>query len=410
MLATLARPMIRQGRLDLIDASGRRHVLPGARPGPCAALRLHSRSAEFQIAMDPALQLGETYMAGGWDPEDCDLADVLAVLAANAAPDPGRPAPGRLQRLARFATRRLAQHNPLRRSRQNVAHHYDLSPALYDTFLDRDRHYSCAYFSEGCDDLEEAQQAKVDHLAAKLRLEGDPSVLDIGCGWGGLALGLARRGAGRVHGVTLSTEQHAYASGRAAREGLANQVRFELKDYRDLSGTYDRIVSVGMFEHVGVGHYQTYFDTVRDRLNEDGVAVIHAIGRSGPPGVTNAWVAKYIFPGGYVPALSEVLPAVERAGLKVTDLEILRLHYAETLRHWRARFNAARDAVKALYDERFCRMWEFYLAGSEMSFRTGDLMVFQIQLARQHAAVPIRRDYIPLEEARARAARQPVAA
>jgi len=410
MLSPFARKIIRRGRLDLIDADGNRHVIEGRRPGPRAAMRLHSRNAEMRILMDPALNVGETYMDGEWDPADCDLADVLAVLSANASQAPEGPAPGRFQRMTRFATRRLAQHNPLRKARENVAHHYDLSPELYDTFLDRDRHYSCAYFPEGCDDLEEAQQAKVDHLAAKLRLEGDPKVLDIGCGWGGLAVGLARRGAGEVHGVTLSTEQHAYANAWAKREGLANQVRFELKDYRDLARAYDRIVSVGMFEHVGVGHYQEYFDAVRDRLADDGVAVIHSIGRSGPPGFTNPWLAKYIFPGGYVPALSEVLPAIEHAGLKVTDLEVLRLHYAETLRHWRTRFNAARDRVRKLYDERFCRMWEFYLAGSEMSFREGEMMVFQVQLAKQHAAVPLQRDYISHDEAAFKTARQPLAA
>jgi cyclopropane-fatty-acyl-phospholipid synthase len=283
-----------------------------------------------------------------------------------------------------------------------VAHHYDLNGRLYSLFLDRDRQYSCAYFPRGDETLEEAQAAKKRHIAAKLCLNRpDLQVLDIGCGWGGMALTLARDYGARVTGITLSTEQLAEARHRAAAEGLEDRVSFELLDYRSLDRRFDRIVSVGMFEHVGVGYYRTFFETVGRCLQPDGVALLHSIGRSGTPGCTNSWIAKYIFPGGYTPALSEVMPAIEKSGLLVTDVEILRLHYAETLRQWRWRFAANRDAIASLYDERFCRMWEFYLCGAELSFRREGNMVFQVQLAHQQTAVPLTRDYITVAEAAA---------
>ncbi|MGH7044553.1 MAG: class I SAM-dependent methyltransferase, partial [Acetobacteraceae bacterium] len=282
----------------------------------------------------------------------------------------------------------------------NVAHHYDLDGRLYSLFLDRDRQYSCAYFPRGDETLEAAQEAKKRHIAAKLCLDRpDLSVLDIGCGWGGMALTLARDFGAKVLGVTLSVEQLNEARTRAAAAGLADRVRFELLDYRAVTGQFDRIVSVGMFEHVGVDHYRTFFATMANRLAPDGVALLHAIGRNEGPGSTNPWLAKYIFPGGYCPALSETLAASERSGLRLTDIEILRLHYAETLRHWRRRFSANRDTIASLYDERFCRMFEFYLAGSELSFRHDNMMVFQIQLAHRQEAVPLTRAYIAAAEA-----------
>jgi cyclopropane-fatty-acyl-phospholipid synthase len=280
-----------------------------------------------------------------------------------------------------------------------VAHHYDLNGRLYSLFLDRDRQYSCAYFPTGSETLEEAQAAKKRHIAAKLKLDRpDLSVLDIGCGWGGMALTLARDYGARVTGITLSAEQLAEARARAAAAGLADRVTFELMDYRAMQRRFDRIVSVGMFEHVGVGHYRTFFRKLRACLEPDGVALLHTIGRSDGPNSTNSWIARYIFPGGYSPALSEIMPHVERAGLVTTDIEILRLHYAETLRHWRRRFAANRDAIAALYDERFCRMFEFYLAGSELAFRHQGLVNFQIQLSREQTAVPLTRDYIARAE------------
>ena len=286
------------------------------------------------------------------------------------------------------------------------AHHYDLNGRLYSLLLDRDRQYSCAYFPRGDETLDEAQAAKKRHIASKLLLDRPGlQVLDIGCGWGGMALTLARDYGARVLGITLSTEQLEAARARAASEGLADQVRFELRDYREVAEQFDRIVSVGMFEHVGIDHYNTFFHVVRRCLKPDGVALIHAIGRSDGPGATNPWIQKYIFPGGYSPALSEVLPPAERSGLVATDIEILRMHYAKTLRLWRANLAARRDAISALYDERFCRMFEFYLSGSELAFRLQGHMVWQLQLTQPNApTVPLTRDYMLEAEREAAAA------
>jgi cyclopropane-fatty-acyl-phospholipid synthase len=280
------------------------------------------------------------------------------------------------------------------RARANVAHHYDLSGALYDLFLDADRQYSCAYFSHPGMSLEAAQAAKIEHIAKKLLLRPGMEVFEIGCGWGGLSLALARDHGVRVLGVTLSEEQLKLARARAEAAGLSDRVRFELMDYRAVRGEFDRVVSVGMFEHVGVPHYREYFDTVRARLKPDGVALIHTIGRAAPPGATSPWITKYIFPGGYVPAMSEMTAAVEAADLYPCDLEVWRLHYAETLRHWHDRFVAREAEAEALYDARFCRMWRYYLKASEMTFRLNRQCVFQVQLARAQDAVPLTRDYL----------------
>jgi cyclopropane-fatty-acyl-phospholipid synthase len=298
--------------------------------------------------------------------------------------------------------RRLAQFNVKLRSRRNVAHHYDLDGRLYALFLDADRQYSCAYFEYPEQSLDDAQLAKKRHLAAKLLPRHDQRVLDIGSGWGGLGLYLAEMCGTRVTGVTLSQEQHKLSRARAEEKGLSGRVDFRLQDYRDIEEQFDRIISVGMFEHVGVGYYDAFFQKCADLLADDGVMMLHSIGRSEGPGITNPWIAKYIFPGGYIPALSEVLPAIERAGLLVDDVEILRLHYAETLKIWRERFLAHREEVERLYDARFVRMWEFYLASSEMSFREQNMMVFQLQLTKRQGVVPITRDYIMREEARLR--------
>jgi cyclopropane-fatty-acyl-phospholipid synthase len=284
------------------------------------------------------------------------------------------------------------------RARRNIKHHYDLDGRIYRLFLDSDMQYSCAYFERPDANLEEAQWAKKRHLAAKLALQPGQKVLDIGSGWGGLGLFLADYFDLDVTGVTLSSEQHAVSSSRAQERGLARRARFELKDYRTLETQFDRIVSVGMFEHVGAARYLEFFRAVEKLMKPDGVMLLHSIGRYGPPTVTNPWIAKYIFPGGYIPALSEVLKAVEHSGLMVTDMEILRLHYAETLKAWRERFRENWDAAAEIYDERFCRMWDFYLAGSEAAFRSGDMMVFQLQLAKTKDAVPITRDYMHAAE------------
>jgi cyclopropane-fatty-acyl-phospholipid synthase len=340
-------------------------------------------------------------MDGSFVVEEGTIADVLAIALGQ---DSEVPHWARLQGLLRYLRRRLSQFNPRSRARRNVAHHYDLDGRLYSLFLDADRQYSCAYFEKPDQSLDDAQLAKKRHLAAKLMIEPNTRVLDIGCGWGGLGLYLAEVGGADVTGVTLSHEQHAIANERAAEKRLSERARFRLKDYRDVIGPFDRIVSVGMFEHVGVNHYDTFFQKSAQLLADEGVMVLHSIGRSEGPAATNPWIAKYIFPGGYIPALSELLPRIERAGLLVTDIEILRLHYAETLRHWRERFLAHREEAERIYDQRFVRMWEFYLAASEMTFREQNMMVMQIQLTKRQGVVPVTRDYVVSEERRLAAA------
>jgi cyclopropane-fatty-acyl-phospholipid synthase len=336
-------------------------------------------------------------MDGTFVVEEGTIADVLAIALGQKSEVPHW---ARLQGLLRYLWRRLSQFNPRPRARRNVAHHYDLDGRLYSLFLDADRQYSCAYFEKPNLSLDDAQLAKKRHLAAKLMIEPNKRVLDIGCGWGGLGLYLAEVGGADVTGITLSREQHAIANEGAAEKGLNKSARFRLQDYRDVTGPFDRIVSVGMFEHVGVNHYDIFFQKSAQLLADEGVMVLHSIGRSEGPAATNPWIAKYIFPGGYIPALSEVLPRIERAGLLVTDIEILRLHYAETLKHWRERFLAHREEAERIYDQRFVRMWEFYLAASEMSFREQNMMVMQIQLTKRQGVVPITRNYIASEEQR----------
>ncbi len=372
---------------------------PGS--GPEAGLILRDTATVRRLVINPALYTGEAYMDGGLQPDGCDIYQLLDLLIANMMANAHGHPLARLRAAVLGVRRRIDQHNTARRARANVAHHYDLNGRLYSLFLDRDRQYSCAYFPRGDETLEEAQAAKKHHLAAKLCLDRpDLTVLDIGSGWGGLALTLARDYGARVMGVTLSTEQLTESRGRAEAEGLGDRVRFELMDYRVVTERFDRIVSVGMFEHVGVVHYREFFASVSRCLKPDGVALLHAIGRNERPGSTNPWLAKYIFPGGYCPALSEVVAPIEKSGLLMTDIEVLRLHYAETLRHWRRRFAANRDAIATLYDERFCRMFEFYLAGCELAFRRENMMNFQIQLAHEQTAAPLTRDYITETERR----------
>ncbi len=365
-------------------------------------MRIGSEAAAAQLLVRPDLYFGECYMSGELVVEAGTIYDLLALLLRNIE---GRkwPAAIRYAYNVRRLFKALQQYNPVPRAKRNVAHHYDLSGELYDLFLDRDRQYSCAYFEKLDDSLEDAQLAKKRHLAAKLRIAPGMRVLDIGSGWGGLGLYLAEVCEAEVTGVTLSEEQHALSNRRAQQRGVADRVKFELLDYRRLEGTFDRIVSVGMFEHVGVGHYREFFTKMKALLKPDGVAALHSIARSEGPSSTNAWIAKHIFPGGYIPALSEVVPPIERSGLYITDIEVLRLHYAETIREWRRRFADHRERIKALYDERFCRMWEFYLACSESAFRYQGMNNVQIQFTRSQHALPLTRDYIGEEEDRLRA-------
>ena len=392
MLGRFLSDFVREGRLTVIWPDGRTNVYGNG--GKEAALRFHGALTPWQIWLRPELVLGEAYMDGRITVERGTIADVLEILLSNY----NQYRHGRLyhlRRVMRILFRRFSQLNRISRARRNVAHHYDLSGKLYDLFLDADRQYSCAYFSDLKMTLEEAQSAKKRHIAAKLRVDRpDLKVLDIGCGWGGMALDLARLDEADVLGVTLSTEQLAMANDRAIMAGLSQRCRFALQDYRQVDGTFDRIVSVGMFEHVGAQYYDTFFTRVRELLAPDGVALLHFIGRADGPSATNPWIQRYIFPGGYTPALSEVMRSIERCGLFATDIEILRLHYAETLKEWRNRFCRNWDKAAALYDERFCRMWEFYLASSEMTFRYGNQVVFQIQLAKRVDTVPMTRDFM----------------
>ncbi|MCW2237092.1 SAM-dependent methyltransferase [Azospirillum canadense] len=390
LLARLLNPVVTTGAFDIIDADGHAHRV--GKGTPTLALRLHDKAVQRDLVINPRMRFGEAYMDGRLSIDGGTMYDFLDVLCSG--PENVQGVLGTIQEALGPMLRVAQQHNPLKRSRKNVAHHYDLSREFFALFLDRDMQYSCAYFPTPETSLDDAQEAKKRHIASKLLLRPGMRVLDIGCGWGGMALYLARTTGADVTGITLSTEQLAVARERAAKAGLSDRVRFELRDYRLMGGTFDRIVSVGMFEHVGKPHYGAFFAKVRELLADDGVALLHAIGRSDGPGATNPWMRKYIFPGGYSPALSEVIPAVEKAGLWSTDVEILRLHYAETLRHWRERFLARWDEAKAMYDERFCRMWELYLAGSEIAFRYQGHMVFQVQLARSVTAVPMTRDYM----------------
>jgi cyclopropane-fatty-acyl-phospholipid synthase len=381
---------IRRGNLVMTSANGR-VMRFGDGTGPPISVRFTSKAAQLSALLDPELRFGEAYMDGTFVVEQGSIADFLDLVAREQAAEPPWTTP---LAVMRYAWRRLCQLNSRSHARGNVAHHYDLDHRLYSLFLDSDRQYSCAYFEAPAETLDDAQLAKKRHLAAKLLVRPNDRVLDIGSGWGGLALYLAEFCRARVTGITLSSEQLEAAQARAGEGGLGAQVDFKLTDYRDVEGSFDRIVSVGMFEHVGVSFYDAFFKKCATLLAENGVMVLHSIGRSGPPNSTNAWIRKYIFPGGYMPSLSEVLPAIERAGLVVTDLEILRLHYAKTLAAWRERLLAHRDDVVRIYDSRFVRMWEFYLAASEQAFRHWGLMVFQVQLARRQEAVPLTREYL----------------
>ncbi len=392
----MVRRIIRHGTLELTTPDGRTAIYGDGTGAPVRA-RITDPAVPRHMVRNAELALGEAYTNGTFVIEDDDLHGFLTLAMNNFRTADGSRWQGPLSTRDAIA-RRFTQWNEAARSKRNVAAHYDLSGELYDLFLDTDRQYSCAYFREGDETLDEAQIAKKAHIASKLRLEPGQRVLDIGCGWGGMALTLAQDYGVSVVGITLSEEQHKVATARARAAGLADRVEFRLMDYRALDETFDRIVSVGMFEHVGVPQYRTYFAQVNRLLAEDGVALVHTIGRKGPPGRTSDWITKYIFPGGYVPAMSEMMAAVELSDLWSTDVEVWRLHYAQTLRHWHDRFMANIDKARALYDDRFCRMWRYYLVASELTFRYGGQCVFQVQLARRQDAVPLTRDYMAEEE------------
>jgi cyclopropane-fatty-acyl-phospholipid synthase len=387
----LFRSFIRSGHLKVRDWKGETREF-GDKTGKTVAIHFRDDKIQRALILDPQLAIAEGYMNGDIEIESGTVYDLLDLLVKNIKEN-GLPAWMQLADTFRYLTRFARQRNNRRQSRRNAARHYDLPGSLYGLFLDKDKQYSCAYFPSGSETLEAAQLAKKRHIAAKLCLSPGQSVLDIGSGWGGLSLHLAREAGAKVLGITLSKEQERYASARAEAEG-ASGVSFSLTDYRTVTGTFDRIVSVGMFEHVGMPNYRTYFEKINACLKENGIALLHTIGRLSGPGSTNPFIAKYIFPGGYAPALSEIMPAIEASGLLVMDIEVWRLHYAETLAAWRRNFEAAWDQAAALLSERFCRMWQFYLAGCEVGFRYHNIAVFQIQLAKRIDAVPLTRDYL----------------
>ncbi len=390
--------IIKKGDLRVIDPSGVLHLYGNGRGKP-VEMKIKTQATAGKIVADPDFYFGECYMNGDFEITEGTIYDLLAVFLDNTSKTNIAITAKVLERFRR-AIRWVDQFNPIGRAKANIAHHYDLSGKLYDLFLDGDRQYSCAYYEDARDTLEQAQLAKKRHIASKLLIKPGMRVLDIGSGWGGLAIYLAEECGAQVLGVTLSEEQYAYSRKRIEARGLSDRITIQLRDYRTLDGEFDRVVSVGMFEHVGVGHYREFFSKVNGLLAADGVAVLHSINRSDGPGATNAWVKKYIFPGGYIPALSEVVPHLERCGLYLTDVEILRLHYADTIRDWSIRFAVKREEAKALFDERFCRMWEYYLAASECAFRFGGMNNFQIQFVKDQSVLPITRDYMIEEEQR----------
>lgn len=406
LIARMLSRLVKEPRIDVVFPDGSLQSV-GQGCSPALRMRIVDRPTELKLALNPELALGEAVMDGRVVVEQGSLYDLLDLLIAGL--HKARPSGwGKTLAGLRTAVRRFHQHNTPALAKRNVAHHYDLRSEFFRLFLDEDMQYSCAYFGQPGMSLAEAQLAKKRHIIAKLALRPGQRVLDIGSGWGGLGLSMAGEAGVSVTGITLSAEQLAVAQERGKASGLP--VEFQLQDYRRVTERFDRIVSIGMFEHVGVGYYRDYFRKVRELLTDDGVALIHTIGRSTPPGATNPFIAKYIFPGGYIPAMSEVAAAIEKEGLVITDVEVLRLHYAETLKAWRENFLARRDEAVAMYDERFARMWEFYLAASEASFRHDDLVVFQFQLARRLDTLPITRDYIAEREAHAPAPATPAKA
>lgn len=392
LFARFAERLVQDGDLHIEDAGGRTYRF-GNGTGTRVKIKIHSKLFPWKILLHPNMALPEGYMNDEFSIVEGEIRDLLDLVKRNAALRYGtrhRKHSGFTQRLVRY----VLEHNPVGRAQKNVSHHYDLDGGLYDLFLENDKQYSCAYFIDPDATLEAAQAAKKRHIASKLRIEPGHRVLDIGCGWGGLAIYLAQQTGAKILGVTLSREQHKIASERVRQMGLDGQIEIRLQDYREVEERFDRIVSVGMFEHVGVKHYGEFFDTVYRRLEDNGVALLHTIGRLGCPQMTHPWIRKYIFPGGSLPSLSQMVPCIEASGLLTCDIEILRLHYAKTLEHWAARFKANRDKARQLYDERFCRMWEVYLLSCIFAFHYDYLANFQVQMTKRLDTLPLCRDYM----------------
>jgi cyclopropane-fatty-acyl-phospholipid synthase len=391
-LPKIFRRAVKTGHLELRGPDGFSEVY-GDGSEPRVAVRITDPGLDWKIFLNPELKAAEAYMEGGLEIEQGSIHDFISLFFHNKKHFDLTPSQIFWRGLAR-KFRRSMQHNPLARARQNAAHHYDMGNDFYRMWLDPDLQYSCGYWEDGVTTLEDAQTAKKRHIAGKLGLAPGQRVLDIGCGWGGMALYLASVADVHVTGVTLAEEQLAVAKRRAEILGLTDRVEFRLQDYREVPETFDRVVSVGMLEHVGVSHLTEYFLNVRNRLGPDGVALIHSISSKAPPGVTGPFIRKYIFPGGYAPSLSETFETIEKSGLWTLDCEIWRVHYAKTLAEWRTRFEAVRPQAVEMYDEKFARMWELYLSSCECVFSHGASMVFQIQLGRERDGVPLTRDYI----------------
>ena len=392
-LLNFLRKLIKIDGFEFVDANNRSHIIGKPKKEKPIRLKILDKSLHWKLLINPDLYLGEGYMDGSIVIENGTLTEFLDIALKNVGREPTNSITnviGRFRRVYKY----LTNFNLIGKSKENVAHHYDISEKFYDLFLDEKRQYSCAYFKNEDDTLEIAQNNKIDHIIKKLNLKPNQKVLDIGCGWGTLAIDIAKKTQCEVVGITLSENQLKYAKQKAKEMNLENQVDFRLADYRQINEKFDRVVSVGMFEHVGRNFYKKYFNKVFDFLNEDGVALIHTIGSVSPPRAPQPWITKYIFPGGYTPSLSEISLPIEKSGLILSDIEVLRTHYQHTLRNWKNRFMSKKDKVLEMFDEKFFRMWEFYLVGCEMAFKWGDQVVFQLQLTKKLNSTPITRDYI----------------
>ena len=392
-LLNFLKKLIKDDGFELIDANNKSYIIGKPKKEKPIRLKILDKSLHWKLLINPDLYFGEGYMDGSIVIENGSLTEFLDIALKNVGRQPTNEITNILARFRRVY-RYITNFNLIGKSKENVAHHYDISEKFYDLFLDKKRQYSCAYFKNEDDTLEVAQNNKIDHIIKKLNLKPNLKVLDIGCGWGTLAIDIAKKTRCEVVGITLSENQLKYSKQKAKEMNLENQVEFRLADYRQLNEKFDRVVSVGMFEHVGRKFYQKYFNKVFEFLNDDGVALIHTIGSINPPRGPQPWITKYIFPGGYTPSLSEVSLPIEKSGLIVSDLEVLRTHYQHTLRNWKDRFMSKKDEVLEMFDEKFFRMWEFYLVGCEMAFKWSDQVVFQFQLTKKLKATPITRDYI----------------
>ena len=392
-LARFLNKLFKHDGFVLIDANSKKYIIGNPKKEKPISLKLLDKKLHYKLLFYPDLYLGEAYTDGSLVIENGSLTDFLEMAMKNL----GRKEInvfGQLTKKIRGTYRYLTNFNFANKSKSNVAHHYDISDDLYDLFLDPKRQYSCGYFKDENDSLETAQNNKIDHLIKKLNLKPNQKVLDIGCGWGSLAIEIAKKTKCEVTGITLSENQYKYSLDAAKKNNLENQVQFKLTDYRSLNEKFDRIVSVGMFEHVGRKFYKTFFKQVNDLLNDKGLALIHTIGSVNGPRDPQPWITKYIFPGGYTPSMSEVVGPIEKSGLIISDLEVLRMHYSHTLRNWKERCINNKSKIIEMFDEKFFRMWEFYLTSCELAFKWGDQVVFQFQLTKDYTTVPNTRDYI----------------